>query len=423
MTSQHPKIDSRGLDRRSNPVTSKLALLATCGALAFLAACGGGEKAPEAGGATPPEEPATPPATAVEEAPAAADETPAPAAPAAAAAAPPATGGSSGDFAAEAAKRVSDEQPNVQGDDPAWFFLGNELRQVGHGAFWETGWSGTETGGTKLDTGIDPTPSMVEFHKLLEARGVELIVVPIPAKASIYPGKLASGFAPGAATALTPYLAKMKEQGLNVIDLEPIMLKHRADNPGEKLWCEQDAHYSPRAIEIIAELLKQEIAGKDWYAAAEKVELTRSEPKELKIEGDQIVGSPWAGKVPKEALTVRYVGTGPAGGGALDPVEPDVNSPILLVGDSHTLVFQEGASSGMHCQGAGLLDQLAFELQVIPDHVGVRGSGLMQARRNLFQKAAANPGYWDNKKLVIWVFSVREFTQSFDRIISIPIER
>jgi len=418
MTSQHPKIDSRGSDRRSNPVTSKLALLAACGALAFLAACGGGEKAADPAG-TPPEKPETTPAAgATEEAPAAAEETAAPAAVAA-----PAGGGSSGDFAAEAAKRVSDEQPNVQGDDPAWFFLGNELRQVGHGAFWETGWSGTETGGTKLDVGIDPTPSMVEFHKLLEARGVELIVVPVPAKASIYPGKLASGFGPGAATALTPYLAKMKEQGLNVIDLEPIMLKHRADHPGEKLWCEQDAHYSPRTIEIIAELLKKEIQGKDWFESAEKTELVRSEPKTLKIVGDQIVGSPWAGKVPKESLTVRYVGHGPAGGGALDPVEPDVDSPILLIGDSHTLVFQEGASSGMHCQGAGLLDQLAFELQVIPDHVGVRGSGLMQARRNLFQKAASNPGYWDKKKLVIWVFSVREFTQSFDRIISIPIER
>jgi hypothetical protein len=71
-----------------------------------------------------------------------------------------------------------------------------------------------------------------------------------------------------------------------------------------------------------------------------------------------------------------------------------------------------------------LLDQLAFELQFAPDHVGVRGSGLVQARKQLFfQKGSAIPGYWDKKKVVVWVFSVREFTQSSDRIMTIPIER
>ena len=77
----------------------------------------------------------------------------------------------------------------------------------------------------------------------------------------------------------------------------------------------------------------------------------------------------------------------------------------------------------MHCSGAGVIDHLAVRLGVVPDLVGVRGSGLVQARKQLFYKAASTPGYWESKKLVIWLFSVREFTQSTDRFISIPLER
>ena len=77
----------------------------------------------------------------------------------------------------------------------------------------------------------------------------------------------------------------------------------------------------------------------------------------------------------------------------------------------------------MHCTGAGVLDHLAAAYGFAPDLVGVRGSGLVQARKQLFYKAAAAPGYWDSKKLVIWLFSAREFTQSTDKPVAIPLTR
>ena len=46
----------------------------------------------------------------------------------------------------------------------------------------------------------------------------------------------------------------------------------------------------------------------------------------------------------------------------------------------------------------------------------------MQARKALYGKAKATPGFWGGKKLVIWVFSCREFTQSRDKLMTIPIE-
>lgn len=331
----------------------------------------------------------------------------------------PATGQAGSDeraaaFAEAAAAKVA-EKPNVQGADPEWFFLVRELKQMALGKFWEKNWAEIAQNQT------DPLPSMVEFQSLLKAKGVDLIIVPVPAKASIYPDRLDASFAPGDPWPLTPYLEKMKAAGLSVIDLEPVMRQYREAQPGERLWCAQDAHYSPLACEIVAGLVKKEIEKGEWYGAQAKEELKRSDPAPLEIVGDQIKGSEWEGKVAKETLTVRYAGR--ADGERVSPVAPDPASPVLLMGDSHTLVFQEGASGGMHAKGAGLFDQLSYECGFPIDLVGVRGSGLVQARRNLFMAATQTPDYWEKKKVVVWVFSVREFTQSFDKIIPIPIER
>ncbi|MCB1061804.1 MAG: hypothetical protein KDN20_02645 [Verrucomicrobiae bacterium] len=317
-------------------------------------------------------------------------------------------------FLAAAEKRVA-EKPNVQGDDPAWFFLVRELKQMALGKFWEKDWAKIAQNQT------DPVPSMVEFRDLLKAKGVELIIVPVPAKASIYPDKLDASFAPGDPYALTPFLDQMKAKGLNVIDVEPLLRQHREAQPNEKLWCAQDAHYTPQTCQIVAGLIKTEIEKGDWFAGQPKEELKRSDPAELEIEGDQIKGSEWEGKVPKEKITIQYAGRD--NGGRIEPVEPNRDSPVLLLGDSHTLVFQEGASGGMHAKGAGLFDQLSYELGFPLDLVGVRGSGLVQARKQLFFTASPIEGYWEKKKAVVWVFSVREFTQSFDKIIPIPIEK
>jgi len=105
---------------------------------------------------------------------------------------------------------------------------------------------------------------------------------------------------------------------------------------------------------------------------------------------------------------LRFVGTDTEG--APIPVAPEPSSPIVLLGDSHTLVFHDGGD--MHANGAGLADQLALELGFAVDLVGVRGSGATAARINLLRRAQATPGYWASKKLVIWCFAAREFTES-----------
>lgn len=311
--------------------------------------------------------------------------------------------------AAEAAKTFS-----VAGEAKGWFFLKSELRQAGLGKFWEQPWEQVVTNPGKES----PIPYMVEFQKALAEKGVELMIVPIPMKASIYPEMFDAKFGPGDPYAPKPLYDQMRAEGLDVFDLEPVLAALRATG---KLYCEQDAHYSPRACEILAASLAKKIKARDWSGELTPDTIVRGEATEIQITGDLVVGTDYASSTSSETLKVIFAGH-QGSGGKIEPVPADPASPVLLLGDSHTLVFQEGSSSGMHCTGAGLLDQMQYELQSRIDHLGQKGSGSVQARKALYGKARSTPGFWEGKKMVIWVFSSREFTQSADKLMTIPIE-
>jgi alginate O-acetyltransferase complex protein AlgJ len=66
----------------------------------------------------------------------------------------------------------------------------------------------------------------------------------------------------------------------------------------------------------------------------------------------------------------------------------------------------------MQAAGAGLADQLALETGLAVDLIGVRGSGATPARVNLLRRARADPEYLGKKKVIVWCFTAREFTES-----------
>ncbi len=310
-------------------------------------------------------------------------------------------------FARVAASRI-ESKPSIRGADENWFFLVQELRHLAKERFWEKSW------GEVAANASDPVPSVVEFHRMLEERGIQLLLVPIPAKAAIYPEKLDPEYAPGDAHSVVPFLKRIEEAGVAVLELESAFLQSRRESPSRSLYCGQDSHYSPSAIELVSE----QVVARLGLSPQSSDELEQGEVEELRLVGDQVKGSEWEGGVSEEVLPVRIVSQGGEPG-----VEPDPASPVLVMGDSHTLVFQEGKEAGMHCRGAGLSDQISCSLGQAVDLVGVRGSGMVQARKKLFFRAAENPGYWDKKRFVVWVFSVREFTQSTDKPAAIPLDR
>ena len=87
------------------------------------------------------------------------------------------------------------------------------------------------------------------------------------------------------------------------------------------------------------------------------------------------------------------------------------------MGDSHNLVYNQGAQREMHAQAAGIFDHLSYELGFPIDRIAVRGSGSSAARGDVARKAFQDKEYLKAKKLLIWLFSEREFTQEKWKVI------
>jgi len=141
--------------------------------------------------------------------------------------------------------------------------------------------------------------------------------------------------------------------------------------------------------------------------------MQRSEEQVLSFVGDLVPEDKKESFSPEE-LPIRYVSSDTASD---SPLEINLHSPVLLVGDSHNLVFNQGAARDMHAQGAGIFDHLSYEFGFPLDRIAVRGSGSSAARGDVARRAFKDKEFLKNKKLLIWLFSAREFTQEMWKVI------
>jgi alginate O-acetyltransferase complex protein AlgJ len=309
--------------------------------------------------------------------------------------------------AALAAAADKADTMTVAGAD-GWFFISKELRHLSVGKFW--GPEAAKVSRADKPQYADPLPAILDFKAQLDKAGIELLLVPVPPKAIIYPDKLPDSppFAaapPRLDTAHQEFYDVLRKQGVKVLDQTPDFIAHRADKEGN-IFCKQDTHWSGLACVRTAQQIAKEIKGREWLKQTPKLSLA-SDTKAVEIDGD--LRQALKGEKPaRETLPLRFVGT--KGGADLAPVEPDPRSPVILLGSSHVLVFHAGGD--MLATGAGLADQLALELGVAVDLIGVRGSGATPARVNLLRRARAQADYLARKKLVIWCLDAREFTES-----------
>jgi alginate O-acetyltransferase complex protein AlgJ len=193
----------------------------------------------------------------------------------------------------------------------------------------------------------------------------------------------------------------LRERGVEVIDLVPEFRQARQTDE-RPVYCRQDTHWAGPAIERTARVIAARLRGQSWLATVPR-EQFETEGRSVEITGDlwQMLDDP---STPKETLSLASVGRRSEVG--LEPVEPWRESPVLLLADSHGLVFHAGGD--MHARGAGLADHLAKELGFPVDLVAVRGSGATPSRINLLRRRDNLAG----KKVVVWCMSVREFTES-----------
>ena len=287
----------------------------------------------------------------------------------------------------------------IVGDDPDWLFLRSELSHVAKGRFWNKNWKDVSVAGE------DPLPIFLSLNEKLKSLGVQFIYVPVPPKVSIYPDKFTKKVSTkDKIINAVPFLNKLRMGGIKVIDIEPILIKERRSN-GFQSYCMTDSHPSPWTCELIAEQIAQVISGSDWaddFAKKSKLKFVRSEPLKLSIRGDLI---PDESRDDWKAESLEVVRAGIRSEVGIDAVSPDDStSPVIVLGDSHTLIFHEGGD--MLMTRAGTVDHLQEKVGFKVFLAASRGSS-SQALRQIYK----GPEFWKGKKVLVWISSVRELTQ------------
>ena len=294
----------------------------------------------------------------------------------------------------------------IRGVDRQWLFLKPELEHLGTGAFWTKDWKEVSK------SGVDPVPVLLALNEKLSALGVEFIFVPVPAKAAVYPEKFTDGVkmnakAPtdDAVTPLAVFLEKISSGGITVIDIEPELRANRVSG-GERSYCMTDSHPTPWTCELIAKRVAEILSGQPWAKQSAQayrgLGFEKGEPGIQAIKGD-LIPDDQRDTWDAEQVTVRKAGV--RQGDKITGVLPDdESSPVILLGDSHTLIFHEGGD--MLMSGAGVPDHLQAELGFKIYLAASRGSS-SQAQRQIYK----GEDFWKGKKALVWVSSVREFTQ------------
>jgi alginate O-acetyltransferase complex protein AlgJ len=319
-------------------------------------------------------------------------------------------------FAAELASTVANlEKKNAAagaGVD-GWLFFGGELRLLSLGRFW--GDDAAKVSRAHKPELKDPVPAILDFQQQLKARGIELVVVPVPPKAAIYPEKIVPGFdvrTADPAPVLHRFYEELRGAGIDVLDLSALFIQNR-DHARGAVFCKTDSHWSGIGCVLAAQAIADKVRSKLPQPATPMEYM--SDWKEVHVSGDlDGLMSRETHKPGPERIAVQSVSE--KGNGAA--IEPDANSPLLLLGDSHTLVYHDFLA-----ERAGLLDQLALQLGFAPDLIGTRGSGATPVRINLYRRSVKDAGYLAKKKVVVWCFAAREFTEATEGWAKAPVAK
>jgi alginate O-acetyltransferase complex protein AlgJ len=248
----------------------------------------------------------------------------------------------------------------------------------------------------------DPLPAIRGWAEALAERGIRLLLVPTPVKASIEPDGLAGELTVPPAWQNPSYeawVAAATEAGAQVFDPAPLLIASLEQGAA---FLRADTHWRPEVVERVGEALAREIEGSvDLGPASASY---RRQAVTVSNRGDlyDLLGvPPLLALVQPEEVTIRRV---------VDRARrlwrPDANAEILLLGDSFTNVYSMPELGWG--EGAGLAEQLAANLGRPVDKIAVNAGGAYGARERLIGELAAGRDRLAGKKIVVWQFAQRE---------------
>jgi hypothetical protein len=249
----------------------------------------------------------------------------------------------------------------------------------------------------------DPRPVFLQLDRDCRKAGIHLIVMPAPDKVMLQPVQLYSGYAKLASVPVpnnegyARLVAQMRAAGVDWFEVAPASIA-----PGDVRYLRQDTHWTPEFMDSTAAALAAHIRQtvslslappEGLRAVEERVARVGDLVDMLKLTASQSVFVP-------QPVTIQKIIDERSG----QPVEPDPNAEVLLLGDSFTNIYSlRNMGWG---SGAGFGEHLAYHLQRRIDVVALNGGGASRTRTELArQENAARLGH---KKVIVYQFAVRD---------------
>lgn len=265
----------------------------------------------------------------------------------------------------------------------------------------------------------NPLPAIKRFAADLQARGIELILVPIPSKA----GMLGRGRrkdttdSPIHNASFQQFLTELDQHHIRHCDLTATLF-----GAGEKSvqttphYLKTDSHWTPAGMQLAAQFIAEQVGGAENSG---RRPLPRYETKKQTVEniGDtaRLLGSDIASQV----ITPEWVEITQVDNLDHSHWAPDPQAEILLLGDSFLNIYSH-AELGWGAS-AGFAEHLSLALNQPVDRIALNAGGAVAARRELLrQSQQSGSDRLAGKKIVIWPFAERELALGDWQVLPLP---
>jgi alginate O-acetyltransferase complex protein AlgJ len=285
------------------------------------------------------------------------------------------------------------------------FLSPDRLQQrIGEGKIWEK------------SVQPDPLPAILDFKRQLQDRGIKLILMPTPIKASLHPDAFAAKASwnlPLQNRSWSQFLHQLKEIDIEVFDPAAI-LEQRRQRTKKPVFLQTDTHWRPEAMEEVASVLASVVKKK--LSSDKKPFLLTQLTETVENRGDIAAMLRLPEKMDvydREMVTIHPVVTR-----SKKLWQPSTSAEVLLLGDSFANIFSlAGMGWG---EGSGLGEQLSFSLGRPIDVLLQNDSGAFATRELLAAELARGRDRLAGKKVVIWQFASRELSSGNWKIL--PLE-
>jgi len=260
---------------------------------------------------------------------------------------------------------------------------------------------------------------IVAFRDRLADRGIKLLIVPVPGKASIYPDKLA-GRASQADPSVREHTRRVIDDltaaGVEVLDPFDALASIRRQMAGEpdlapppQAYMIQDTHWTRWGVARAAETVARRIRELGWAPTGSTAYAIKG--ARVSRQGDvvRMLRSPQIERLfpPAEMYCQQIVrkDTGEA-------YRDDPSAPILVLGDSFLRIYERDEPGS-----AGFISHLARALrQPLASIVNDGGASTL-----VRQELARRPELLAGKKLVVWEFVERDIRFGMEGWQDVPL--